>query len=530
MVNSEEFEKQILNYGWKQIPKEIITREGLTVNVSSEKWDLPYTLRSDPSLKFDKIKDPRIRWSFKQHIIDRLQHVSSHAGYAAFQDVWREFLRFLNIDSISVDDLCKNLIAVVEKAISNARKEHRLWALYRPIQWYIWCAENYPEVGFSPAYAMELEGMIIPGNPKAEAVKTEDPNSGPLHRTLELPLLIKALRDDKSTNLKNLQEKAALALSIAFGRNPANLTYLLEEDFDDLTPEEEVRCYVIRMPRIKKRQLTPRDDFLEEYLENELAGHLIALIEKNKQIDTTIKVNNKKITIPKPLFIKKTMNQGAINAGLWENSFNMLSNDITSLFKKFVKRHNIISPITHKLLQINTRRLRYTLATNLAAEGISKKELARILDHSDTQHVEVYFQMAGRIVEHLDKAAAKSFSRYLSLFKGRVIENDSEAVNGNRNDKHLFYVNETEPTDQTDIGVCGKKKICHLDPPFSCYLCIKFQPYRHADHEYVLDCLLMNREQKLKIYENSRLGIQLDHVIFAVAQVVESCLLENENV
>jgi hypothetical protein len=204
----------------------------------------------------------------------------------------------------------------------------------------------------------------------------------------------------------------------------------------------------------------------------------------------------------------------------------MRNSEISQLIKDFVIRHEIVSPITGQLLHINTRRLRYTLATSLASEGISRKELARILDHTDTQHVQVYFDLAGTIVEHLDKATAKGFSKYLQLFKGKIIDEDTEATNGDRNDKHLSFVNELNPKEHIDIGICGERSICHLDPPFSCYICPKFQPYRHADHENVLECLLASRADRMEKYENARLGIQLDHVIVAVAQVAEQCKRE----
>ena len=171
-----------------------------------------------------------------------------------FQDVWREFLRYApSLFQIDEKRLEEKLISLIETSILKARSEHRLWALYRPIQWYIYCAENYPELGFCPAYALELEGMSIPGNPKGEAVRMEDPDKGPLHRSLELPLLIAALKSDTSHELEHLQQKVVVALSIAFGRNPANLTYLREEDFIDLTPESSERCFVLKIPRIKKR-------------------------------------------------------------------------------------------------------------------------------------------------------------------------------------------------------------------------------------------------------------------------------------
>lgn len=479
------------------------------------------------TVDFNKIDAKGIAWASKRYIQDKLEFTSTHAGYSSFQDVWREVLKaqiqFGVVDGINIDDLKQRLISLFEMALSESRKDHRLSAMYRAIQWYIWCAENYPETGFCPAYALELDAISIPGNPKGEAVRMEDLDRGPLHRTLELPLLIKAMRSDKSFQLANLQEKAALALSIALGRNPANLTFLKEKDLVNLTPASEAPTWVINMPRIKKRQMNPRDDMLQEYLDPEFANYLLELIEENKKITTSIEVKNKTYSMDRPMFINVMGNLVAIRSKLFDSYFNMTSAAISDLLKQFVKRHKIISPLTGEMLRISTRRLRYTLGTALAAEGVSRKELARILDHTDTQHVLVYFELAGSVVEHLDKAAAKGFAKYLNLFKGNIIKNDSDAVNGERNDKHLTFFGEINPTEHTEIGVCGKKSICHLDPPYSCYLCEKFQPYEHANHDLVLDWLLSSRAERISKYDNSRLGIQLDDVIMAVAEVADIC-------
>lgn len=509
------------------MPKTITTREGHSIDTSQEVWHLPYSARGNASLDFSKIVENGIRWAIKRHIQDRVEFTSTHAGFSAFQDVWRELFRYQDdlkiVNGLDFEVLKQKLISLFEMALSEARKEHRLWAMYRPIQWYVWCAENYPEIGFCPVYALELDAISVPGNPKGEAVRMEDPDRGPLHRSLELPLLIKAMRSDKSTELSHLQEKAALALSIALGRNPANLTFLKEGDLVNLTPDTDDPTWIIRMPRIKKRQLNPRDDLLDEYLDPEFAGYLSELIEANKAIATKVEVENTTYEIDRPIFINQDGNKSAILSGLVDSSFNMTSEAISRLVQQFVIRHKIISPLTGEILRISARRLRYTLGTALAAEGISRKELARILDHTDTQHVQVYFELAGSIVEHLDKAAAKGFAKYVNLFSGKIVEDDSEAINGDRDDKHLAFIDESNPTESTDIGVCGKDGICHLDPPYSCYLCEKFQPYRHADHEYVLECLLQDRNSRMQKYENARLGIQLDDVIMAVAQVAEIC-------
>jgi hypothetical protein len=514
---------------WHDVPDRLISREGHTVDTSGDIWHLPNPTREHASLDFSKVANKGIRWVTKRYIQERLEFTSSHYAYSVFVDLWRTLFRFQNdfsiIEEIKNNEVTERLISLFESAVLESRKKHTLWAMYRPIQWYVWCAENYPEIGFCPAYAMELDCMTIPGAPKGEAVRMEDVDCGPLHRSLELPLLIKAMRADKSLEFVHLQERAILALSVALGRNPANLTYLKEKDLVNLTPDSDDPTWVINMPRIKKRQLNPRDDMLQEYLDPEFAKYLLELIDANRVVQTILNVNGKDYELDRPLFINREGNKAAMISKLIDCYFNMTSEGITDSLKRFVKRHKIISPLTNEIININVRRLRYTLGTALAAEGISKKELARILDHTDTQHVQVYFELAGSIVEHLDKAAAKGFSQYLKLFRGRIIDSDYEVVNLDSNNKQLLFIDESAPTELTNIGVCGNESICHLDPPFSCYLCEKFQPYSFADHEHVLDCLLQGRKTRLEKYENSRLSIQLDDVIFAVAQVVEECRL-----
>lgn len=509
-----------------ELPFQFFTREGIRVEINGDRWVLPVSYRHS-RLDFSRIENANLKVAVKKCIVDQASRVSSHAGCVYWSDISAAIIsrqnKFSLLNGISVDEFEDRLIRLMEEAISEARGKHRLWALYRPIQWYIWCAENYPEVGYSVMYAQELESLEIPGNPKGEAVRQEDPDRGPLHRSLELQLIINALRKDESRIYAHLQQKAAVALSIAFGRNPANLTFLKETDLVDMTPDTDMLCYVLKMPRIKKRQIAPRDDVVDEYLEPGIAEHVLALVDASRHKQLYVDVDGSVIKVAKPLFINSTKNSYAIESKRWDDAYNMMSTGIAGLIKSFIKRHNIISPITGELMHVTPRRLRYTLATGLAAEGISKRELARILDHTDTQHVNVYFEMAGKIVEHLDKAAAKDFSKYLNFFKGKLIDSDGEAVNGERDDKHLMFVDEQNPTDQADIGVCGESSVCHLDPPYSCYLCPKFQPYRFADHEHVLECLLAGREERLKKYENARLGIQLDEVIAAVAQVVQLC-------
>ena len=511
---------------WYSVPSEIISREGIEIDTSTNVWDLPIVTQKG-SLNFERVKSYGLRWSMQKYLIDQIERISSISGLNYWNDFSRLIIANENeyklVEADSIEVFKERLISLMGKIIAKAKSEQNLWGLYRTIQWYIWCSESFSEIGFCPIYAQELEAMRIPGNPKGEGVRGDNPDKRPLDRSLELPLLIKALKEDSCKEFHCLQEKAAMALTIAFGRNPSNLTYLKESDLSNITQNHGKPCYTLRIPRTKKRLINARDDFTEEFLIEDLALIVKELIDANKAIDTRIEIDGKMVEIERPIFLNKDKNSGAINSKQFEFSFNMTTPKQTKLIKDFVERHKIISPLTKELLYITTRRLRYTLACGLAAEGMSKRELARVLDHTDTQHVHVYYEVANAIIEHLDKATAKGFAKYLDLFKGKIIDNDDEAINGDRDDKRLSFTNESNPKDQSEIGVCGKDKICHLDPPYSCYLCPKFQPYRHADHDHVLRCLLADREQRMEKYEKARIGVQLDQVIAAVAQVAKIC-------
>ncbi|PHM56853.1 tyrosine-type recombinase/integrase [Xenorhabdus sp. KK7.4] len=520
-MNIQASYEHAIEQPWSEIER-LITREGKEIDISGDKWVLPIVIQDYSTLDFSKISNLQLRNALKHYVSDQLRRISTSAGHKVFQDVWRQVLRYWgkNIHHSIVNE---HLVGLFENSINSQRSRQKLWMMYEPIRWYIWCAENLSDSTFSDTYAAELEAMVIPGGPRGEAVRMSDPDVGPLHKSLELPLLVEALKEDKSPEFEHLQQKAVMALSLAFGRNPANLTYLREGDLVKLDPANEDPCYLIRMPRIKKRFVSPRNDLLDEYLDPHFGRILENLVEENSSVSLSFEGRNYSGPENRPLLIRKSGNSVAMLSQDTENIFNMTSGDVSRLIAAFVKRHTIISPLTGELMHVTPRRLRYTLATGLAAEGISRRELARILDHTDTQHVGVYFDVAGKVVEHLDKATAKGFSKYLNFFKGKLIDGNDEAVNGQRDDKHLVFVDEQNPVVQSNIGVCGESSVCHLDPPYSCYLCPKFQPYSHADHEHVLECLLVGREERLKKYENARLGIQLDEVIAAVAQVAQLC-------
>ncbi len=100
------------------------------------------------------------------------------------------------------------------------------------------------------------------------------------------------------------------------------------------------------------------------------------LIKANNETNTVLYHEGKNLPNPQPIFLNTKGNKAAILSGDYDNAYNFSSSMITFLIKGFVRRHNIISPLTKELMHVTARRLRYTLATGLAAEGISKAALS----------------------------------------------------------------------------------------------------------------------------------------------------------
>ena len=100
--------------------------------------------------------------------------------------------------------------------------------LHRVRPWFVWAADNGYEA-FSPELAFEISQIRIPGNLKGTAVLSEDPGQGPLTDE-EVVALIAELRSDRAAALLTLQERTALWLCFALGRNAANYCLLQEQD------------------------------------------------------------------------------------------------------------------------------------------------------------------------------------------------------------------------------------------------------------------------------------------------------------
>lgn len=257
------------------------------------------------------------------------------------------------------------------------------WRLHYLRHWYRCCVDlGCPH--FSEEVAFELDQKVVGGNQKGHAVLSLDPGEGPLN-DLEITALLNALRAAGQSNIITLAELAALWLCVAFGSNPLQLALLRESDVSVI--EEDGRRFIqVNVPRVKKRTEAPRREFRLRKLNQEIGKVVLDLLDENSRRREGRREWDP--THPAPLFVRDTPRPDAAGP-LSEYARHLYSSELTALVRSAVTRLRVTSPRTGRPLEVTPRRLRYTYATRLVREGVSKRELADLLDHTDLQNVRV---------------------------------------------------------------------------------------------------------------------------------------------
>jgi integrase len=170
-----------------------------------------------------------------------------------------------------------------------------------------------------------------------------------------------------------------------------------------------------------------------------------------------------------------------------------------------------ISPRTHQPLKVTRgRRFRHTLGTDLSNAGLDEWSMARALMHKNTRTVRKYRQVSAELMALIDAKMSDHLALVVNAFTGRIVTDRSSAKNGDQADRQI-----------EDLAVCGADATCHLDAPFTCYSCGKFQPFRDADHGAVLARLERRRAQT--IVTDKTTGVLWDQAILACRKIILDC-------
>jgi len=502
------------------LPETVIDRAGNTINLTTKKW----LLGENSKVLFLNweaycIGNPVIEYAFRCYFVQLIKTHMAGSVYSAFhrtvsvltrRDSWYKLQ-----DNLDIKEIEQILYQILSDYANDLRKTSKIHYFIHIRSWYIWCVEQ-ELFGFTKELLHQLLQIKILGNTQGMAVLSNDINKGPL-TDLEIMLIRNALLKDKGL----LIERLCLWLALSYGCNPANFVLLSELDFTERVFNDSINesFYELKIPRIKKRgQAYKRSEFKTRKVDHQLAELIKQQIKENALAYPEIK--------NRPLLMRNKINKDLLATDLSCFAYNLSTTMFHDYIDKCIKRLNIVSPNTGEVLSLTPRRLRYTYATTMVKQGASAVELADLLDHSNLQHVQVYYNAKSSIVERLDIALAEKLSPLVNAFKGKIIDKEINSTTS----QAINYQEKANFRKIHGIGLCGAKSLCNLYPPLSCYLCEKFQPWRDAPHGKVLDDLIADRNNYITKYgESSYYVKQLDGIIYSIAQVKASCNETDKN-
>jgi len=385
--------------------------------------------------------------------------------------------------------------------------------------------KGYP--GISSDVAKFLESLHLKGNEKGKAVSKGCPHSGAYTMQEQQSILewaVNAFTDDELS----LEEYAWLILSMYTGARPVQLRALAREDllFDKAISGENQ--YQLRIPVAKQRSTKFREEFKQIEIDEDLALLLFNQFEKTKaeikkQVNKDLpKELEKNIPVfPSQQAIKSIRSYEEAKATL------LGQNRPDVLFMTSSGARNLMNAVSKKcmarterlegeFIKLTSRRFRYTLGTNAFRRGLGAYHIAEILGHKDIQNVKVYTENTHEVVDLIDEAMAPVLAPLAQAFAGTLIESERDAIRANDPRSRI------KAGDGSGVGNCGEFGFC-ASGGRQCYLCTKFQPWVHGQHEKVLQSVLDERETLRKRGASEFVVQSTDRLVMAVTQVVQLC-------
>ena len=207
----------------------VIDRRGYPVDVSGDRWEL-----NEPTTKIIldwavlALRNVEIEHAFKRYfgwLITTQSPVSVRNAFH-FLPCFTQTAAFR-----AAEDTSSTIpyLAFSEARATLKKADH--WKLHYARQVYRWCeAQGYPHFDFE--VSCQLDDLVIGGNTKGQAVRSKNPNKGPLDAQ-EVASLTNALRAARLTNSIPLREQALVWLTLSTGSNASQYACLREEDLQE---------------------------------------------------------------------------------------------------------------------------------------------------------------------------------------------------------------------------------------------------------------------------------------------------------
>lgn len=484
------------------LPAVVFTQEKIPFDPSEDRWSLNDG-SAEVSLDFSTLSASAVFvhafktvlvWYAENSSLSHLRNVFYHMG---------KLLTYLASTNAEVSEVTGTDIINFRANLGPAR-EWSVGVLVAPLK--KWHSLRLP--GVADDVPLTLNQLTIKGNEKGTATATMDPLTGPF-TTVEMEGLQLALNQSYREKRIGIGEYVLSWLFIAFGQRPKQYAALKVCDLKSEKLKNGSVQHVIMMPRAKQQGKGIRGQFKERVLSAEL-GQLTRNYAQYVLKEFTGKIDNPERA---PLF------PAAKSHGVPGLEYHMLAKAVGQTLVAAIGGLKVTSERTGEQLHINPRRFRHTIGTRAAEEGHGPLIIAELLDHSDTQNVQVYVGSTTAMSERIDRVMAMHLAPLAQAFMGKLISGGAQA---SRVFDPLNVIRAPEITNSFEaVASCGKNGFCGFAKPIACYTCNSFEPWLDGPHEEVLAHLLRERERLMAV--DTRIASINDRTIFAVAEVIQLC-------
>lgn len=408
--------------------------------------------------------------------------------------------------------------------------------------------------GVADSLIASLKDMRLKGTESGRAVRSMDPDSGPLTPD-EFHHLLSGLFDAAERGMVTLGDFSLAYFHMVSGRRPIQSASLKCKDVVEMPGDPEPGLpngrpvYVLAVPRAKQRGHSLREtrrgidltlmNFQIFRAQREEVQHRFweMLAEAGWEIQES---DLRSLSLDLPLYPSWTSVAEAIQLArqmrdrgrhgkalealrldaqgmAWHRTSMSLSARVAEVCASVGSRNRDGQP-----LKISVARLRHTKGTDLAREGLPSHLIAWLLDHSTSRSADIYVDNLPEHAAEIDRAVSNSatLQRFAQAFRGTLVDSEEDAIGGsNPESSRLAYRGKGAAT-------CGHLKQCGLDGgvPHACYTCSHFQPWLDGPHEEFLAELLAERADLVsQLGEDNPVAKRRDKLIVAVQNVVQLC-------
>lgn len=387
------------------------------------------------------------------------------------------------------------------------------------LAWY-----DYGFPGVSKEVADLLGSWRIQGNEKGAAVSSGCPDSGP-YTDLELGGLLDWANMAVAKRELSFTDYAYLLTLTMTARRAIQIAALRGKDLVR-RHENSALQFRVNVPRAKQRGQTFRQTFkslaiIEDlYLVLEQQHHRsVACVEAaiGKSLD-------RRLADEVPIFLQRSALKGVTNAeavanllfGATPDRLHAPTAALDRSLKRCARASRARSERTGEYLRLSSTRFRHTRGTKLRREGFGAFVIAELLDHSDTQNVQVYTANTAQEAAVIDSFVGAQLAPFAQACLGKLVHTEAEAIRGH--DPRSRVPNGQQNT----VGTCGNYGFC-ASGYRACYTCHHFQPWVNGPHEDVLRDLYAEKQRTRDAGCAEPVVNANDQLILAVEHCVALC-------